>query len=375
MSSNKERQKRQAFSVKSHVEGRAVAGRGIGAVQLPDNVKFYKFSKKGSVRIDILMYRSSRPDLHPYAIDDLWYEKTYFVHRNVGTDSATVICPKATFKKPCPICEYRNSLDRNDEEDQKRIKALYPQERQLFNVIVHDDGKSSDVMVLDQSRFGFGKIIDEMVCEADEEDAHYQNYPDIEKGSTLKVNVDEMSGGGFKYFGASSIEFKQRKRDYDESILDETVDLDTVLNEISYNELKDMFFGTGKFDPTNQQSTEESQEKSKKGSKPAKQKPVDDDEDDDEPPAKSMDKKGVVDDFDEDEPPAKSKPKAKSLVDDDDDDEPPAKSKAAAKPKAKPPVDDDDDEDEPPAKSKPATKPAETKKSIPVEDWDDDDED
>ena len=347
--SNAARKKRGAFSVKSHVEGRAVAGRGVGAVQLPEGVKFYKFSKKGPVRIDILQYKTSRPELHSHSDNGLWYEMTYFIHRNVGIDNASVLCPKATLKKPCPICEYRNSLDRNDEEDKKKIKALYPQERQLFNVVVHEDGKLSDVMVLDQSRFGFGKIIDDMVLGADEEDDHYQYYPDLKDGSTLKINVDELKGGDFTYFGAASIEFKERRVSYDSSWLERTIDLDSILCEVSYEELRDMFFGVGSHDPAKQQQ---------------------DDDDDDELPAKpqksqtksssdvsksekSSPKRGVVDDFEDD---------------DDDDDEPPAK------PKKKPPIDDDEDDDEPPTKPKVPAKSAEPKKRVPVEDWDDEDD-
>lgn len=56
MASNRERQKRAVFSVKTHIESRAVAGRGTWAVQLPDGVKFFKFTKEGTVRMDIVPY-------------------------------------------------------------------------------------------------------------------------------------------------------------------------------------------------------------------------------------------------------------------------------------------------------------------------------
>ena len=379
--SNQARQKRAKLSAKPAIENRSVAGRGIWAVQLPEGVKFFKFSKKGSVRLDVIPFKISNPRFHPHSPDGTWYERTYFIHRFIGVDSTTVVCPKATLGKPCPICDYRTTLDRNDPEDLKQINALYPKERQLFNVIVYEDGGQSDIMVLDQPRSGLGKIVDGMIQEADKEDDHYQYYADLEAGSTLKVNVDELNAGTFKYFGATSVEFKERKETYDESIIDKAVDLDTVVKVISYDELKDMFHGTGDFDPANQQATTTEEEKPKKTSKAAKQtKPADDDEDDDSPPAKSMDKRGIVDNFDEDdedEPPAKPKKKAKPPVDDDEDeDEPPAKP--AAKSKAKPPADDDDeddDADEPPAKPKATAKPAESKKRVPVEDWDDDEDD
>ena len=397
MASNRERQKRASFSVKPHIESRAVAGRGTWAVQLPEKVKFFKFSKEGTVRLDVVPYRTSKRKAHPHSVDGTWYERTYFIHRTVGADAVMVVCPKSTFGKPCPICEYRASLDKNDEEEAKIIYALRPQERQLFNVIVYEDGKRSDVMVLDQPRSGLGRKIDDMVRGADEEDSHYQYYVDLENGSTLKVNVTEMLAGTFKYFGASSVEFKQRREGYDESILDKTVDLDAVLNVVPYDELSDMLHGTGNHDPGNQRATtgddddedeaEEPEEKPKKGSKaaksededdeppakPAKAKakpPADDEDDDDEPPAKPKAKSKPSADDEDDEPPAKpAKAKTKPLIDDEDeDDEPPVKAKA----KSKPPVDDEEESDEPPAKPKGATEPP---KRVPIEDWDDEEED
>ena len=361
MASNRERQKRASFSVKPHIESRAVAGRGTWAVQLPDKVKFFKFSKEGTVRLDVVPYRTSKRKAHPHSVDGTWYERTYFIHRTVGADAVMVVCPKSTFGKPCPICEYRASLDKNDEEEAKIIYALRPQERQLFNVIVYEDGKRSDVMVLDQPRSGLGRKIDDMVRGADEEDSHYQYYVDLEKGSTLKVNVTEMLAGTFKYFGASSVEFKQRREGYDESILDKTVDLDAVLNVVPYDELSDMLHGTGSHDPGNrataagdddadEEAAEEAEEKSKKGSKAA----TSEDDEDDEPPAK----------------PAKAKPKPPA-DDEDDDDEPPVKAKA----KSKPLIDDEDEDTESSVAAKESAKATEPKKRVPIEDWDDEEDD
>jgi len=56
MASNRERQKRASFSVKPHLESRTVASRGTWAVQLPDGTKFFKFTKEGIVRLDIVPY-------------------------------------------------------------------------------------------------------------------------------------------------------------------------------------------------------------------------------------------------------------------------------------------------------------------------------
>jgi stringent starvation protein B len=300
--------------------------------------------------------------------------------------------------KPCPICEYKGTLDFSDEDDLKQIKRLNTQERQLYNIVLPSetaDITKPKIYILDQSRFYFGKIIDDLILHADEDD-EYQYYVDIEKGSTLKLNIEEKKTDTFKYYGVSTVEFKRRKYRYDESIFDLTVDLDAVLQIMPYDELKDMFFETGKYaiDAKSKDSSDDDEPpaKQKTKSKP----PVEDDEDDDEtPPVKpkkkvlaeeeesvSPKKKSKVafddDEDDEDDVPS-PKQKSKAPFDDDDDDEPPVKPKAKAKPpiddddeeppvkpKKKTPVEDDDDE-EPPVKSAKATK-----RSI-VEDWDDED--
>ncbi|MDR2704334.1 MAG: hypothetical protein LBC02_01005 [Planctomycetaceae bacterium] len=393
---NAQKQQYQAFSVKEHIDNRPVAGRGVGAVQLPDGVKFFKFKEEGTIRLDIIPYRMSKPSLHPHANGEWWYERTYFVHKNVGSANATVVCPKSTLGKPCPICEYKNTLDYSDEEDLKRIKQLNPQERQLFNIALPPlssqiEGTSGvithpQIYVLDQSRYGFGSVIDDMIKNADEDDEHYQYYADLKIGSTLKLNLKKQNIG-YVFYKVDAVEIKRRKYTYDESVIDLAVDLDRVIQTMSYGELKDMFFDNGEYDVSKQSSQSKPKSKSSNDEEeaPAKTKakvnpPVDEDEDEDEEPPvkpkkkvlaeeeesvtpKKKPKPPVDEDEDEDnEPPVKTKPKSKQPVDEDEDEdnEPPAKVKS----KAKAPV--DEDEEEPPAKTK-------SKSSKLVDAWDDED--
>jgi hypothetical protein len=414
---------RKLLSAKSFVDNHSVGSRGVGAVQLPDGVMFYKFKEAGTVRLDVVPFRSSKPELHQYAVDGVWFERTYFVHKNVGPDKATVVCPKATLlevgtSKPCPICEYRNKLDWSDANDLKTIKTLFPQERQLFNVIILDKAASGEAVqklyVLDQARFGFGQLLDNLIKNADEDDKHYEYYADMECGSTLKLNIEEKHTDTFKFFGVSSIEIKTRKHNYDESVLDRTVDLDRVLQILPYGTLKDMFFGIGEYAAESGSTTdEESEMESPKSSKSVRvtedvtkksKSSVEDDDDGVEVPVKQKKKVNVPIDDEEDDVPfeTKPKPKAKPPVEDEEEEEPqPPKKKpkppvededednvpVKPKPKAKPPVDEDEEELQPPKKkfSGPSvdnedplapvmssSKSTAGKKSI-VDDWEDED--
>jgi hypothetical protein len=395
--SDQRRQERQVFSVKPSIENRPIASRGIGAVQLPDGIQFYKFKEAGTVRIDIVPYKLTKPHLHSYAVEGTWYERTYFVHKNVGIDKATVICPKGTFSKPCPICEYKSTLDYSDPEDLKKIKELNAQERQLFNIILPSESKGNEhkIYVLDQPRFGFGRLIDDMIQKADEDD-DYQYYVDLKNGLTLKLNIEEKHTDTFKFFGVSTIEFKQRKYTYDESLLDLTVDLDTVLQITPYETIKDMFFGIGDFDVSKSTATksakqDENENEKERPAKLKKKSPIDDDDEEDEKLSKPKKKSPIDDDDDEDVP--VSKPKKKPPIDDEDedDDEPLTKPKkkvlseekdVIASKKSKFPIDDDDENESPKPKKKSVVLDDEDDEDVPiskpkhrlVDDWDDDDE-
>jgi len=58
-------------------------------------------------------------------------QKTYWLHRNVGANNESVICPSSIGKK-CPICEHRAQMlkdgaDWNDDA----VKALKPSNEKL----------------------------------------------------------------------------------------------------------------------------------------------------------------------------------------------------------------------------------------------------
>jgi hypothetical protein len=320
---------RPKLSAKPHMETQLSGGSDFGVLLLPEGVQLLRL-KKGmeSIKIDVLPYRVKSENRHLHNEmpqgSDLWYEREYYVHRNVGASRASVLCPYKMTGKPCPICEYRASLDWNDPEDRKNMQALAPQRRQLYNVVKVGDGLS-EVFIFDQSWSIFGEQLANMITKADEEDEHYQYFADLEAGSTLKLNLQESSAGTFSFISIKSIEFKNRKEAYDETWLDKTVDLDGVFKPmLTYGAIKSLFFGT----PVEEETEKKIEEGSQTVGGDA-----------------SVEKSG--DDNRATTPKSKEKPESKptKAVEPDDSD---ADAVSAVKPKSKPaksPVVDWDDDD------------------------------
>jgi len=205
----------------------------------------FSIKKPGSYRIDILPYKVGKGN--PYADEGtLHYERTYWVHRGVGADEDTYVCPAKTAKKPCPICEYRAKLERDPNADEELIRALAPKERQLFNVVdlaAQDRG----VQIWDNSYHLFGKLLDSRIRNADD-DEDFARFCELEGGLTLKLTAEEKSMGKNKFCDVTSIDFKPRKDDYTEEWLDACYCLDDIVKVLDYDSLRKIFLQTADVD-------------------------------------------------------------------------------------------------------------------------------
>ena len=77
--------------------------------------------------IDILPYEAGEGN--PWAEPgNLHWERTYYVHKGIGANGDTIVCPRMTAKEErCPICEARLKLMKEgDEDNEELIKDLSP---------------------------------------------------------------------------------------------------------------------------------------------------------------------------------------------------------------------------------------------------------
>jgi len=311
-------------------------GTSYGHLMLPKGVGVFSPEPGSRVKLDFMLYEVSEakhPDRNDEAeiavVGSLWYKRPYSLHRNIGADNNTYVCPRSIGKK-CPICEAL-ALRKKKGAEKEETDPLKPSQRNLYVVIPKGVKKFEEKPhIFDISQYNFQNLLNEEL----EEDNSNGTFPELEGGKSLKVRFDSKTIGGSQAFAqASRIDFEDRDEDYDETILEEVPNLDEVLKILSYKELESKFL--------------EVDDEDEGGSL----KDVDDDED--EPPVKKKKsvKKDDEDDEEEEEAPPRKKKAVKKDEDEDEDDEPPVRKKKVVK---KDEDDVEDEDDEPVKKKKPA---------------------
>lgn len=332
-------------------------GTSYGHLILPKGVGVFSPEPGSRVKLDFMLYEVSEakhPDRNDEAeiavVGSLWYKRPYSLHRNIGADNNTYVCPRSIGKK-CPICEAL-ALRKKKGAEKEETDPLKPSQRNLYVVIPKGVKKFEEKPhIFDISQYNFQNLLNEEL----EEDNSNGIFPELEGGKTLKVRFDSKTIGGSQAFAqASRIDFEDRDEDYDEAILEDVPNLDEVLKVLSYKELESKFLEVDDEDEGGslKDVDDDEDEKPKHKKKPVKK--DNDDDDEDEPPVKKkkpVKKEEDDDDDDEEEAPPRKKKVVKKEEDEDEDDEPPVRKKKVVKKDE----DDEDEDDEPVKKKKPTT--------------------
>ena len=288
MSREDREKKRSAARRRAEQHG---AGYTTTCLRIPDGIGFYDF-KEGQHEFDILPYvvkRGKNEGGNPFAEKgELFYERTYFAWRRLGPAEKMYVALGETFNKPDPVADWKRAEVRKSNltaDEQKYLKDLKPQERQIFLVY---DRKNTEkgIQLLDVSHFAFGALLDSRVQNSLEEDGWDLFYLPDEDGMTLRVTVEEQAGAGFTFNKATAIDFKKRKEPLPPAIAKHGIDLDDMPIEMPYEKLKAIFLnlttgddeeGSSKEEEDKPQQEERKQERKqeeKKEEKPAeKEKP------------------------------------------------------------------------------------------------------
>jgi hypothetical protein len=219
------------------------AGSNYGHLRLPKGIHVYSPTPGATEKIDIIPYVVSCTNHKDLDVESeiavkgsIWYKKPYMTHRQVGADNDTVVCLQ-TFGKKCPICEYRKKRAKEG-ADKEELKAYNTSQRNLYVVIPKGvKGKPEEYHIFDMSQFLFQNLLTEEISENED----FGMFPDLEEGLTLKVRWNEEAFAGNKYAEAGRIDFIKRVESYEQEIVDEAPNLDTVLIELSYAAMQAKF--------------------------------------------------------------------------------------------------------------------------------------
>lgn len=311
-------------NMRKAAQARAEKSKGGGTtLRLPDgygDVKFFKVNKP-KVMLDIIPYVVSdkrHPDADAGAeVGTLWPSRRYYVHRGVGAEENSYICPLKTFGKPCPICEYASARARQG-GDREELKALRPKARDLYNVIDLDD-PDKKIQLFDMSGFLFGDTLTKELIDASDDE---QCFAELKGGYSLKLRFEKKSFNRNEFWAVDRIDFVERKKDYKESIIEETVPLDDILVEPDYKTLEKIFLMTeGGADEDDEEEErpakrrardEEEEEEQPKRKRPSREEEEEDEEDSKEP---------EEDEDEEEEAPKKPSKKRPAKEEDEDEEE------------------------------------------------------
>lgn len=209
--------------------------------KLSHEVEFFK-PEDGRNTINIIPFKIKNKN-HPLVkrgilnIGDMDYVMDVFVHKNVGAGGATVVCLKQTYGKPCPICEFRAKLKKEGRD--KEADAFKFSRRAIYNV--QDIKNPEKLKLFDVSHYLFEK---ELIDEASdgENGENFVDFADIENGKQINFKSVKVSKGGFEFNEYKSFSFRDREKPLNDSIINEAISLDDILNVLSYEEIEKLLF-------------------------------------------------------------------------------------------------------------------------------------
>lgn len=254
--------KRSSFrgKVSSDAKRQKSAASSYGYLQLPRDVSVFKEDPGGRAFLDIMPYEVSEKK-HPDRNDDLdiavigglWYKRPFKIHRNVGVENDSVVCPTSIGKK-CPICEYRSKRV-SEGAEKEETDTMKVSKRNLY-IVIPTKNKNYEAVphIWDISQYLFQNLLNDEL----EEDENYEVFPDVEDGLTLKIRFDSKTIGKSQPFAeASRIDFMKREDPYTEDILEDVPNLDEALKILSYSELNAKFFELDEDDEDDKEKEEE----------------------------------------------------------------------------------------------------------------------
>lgn len=239
----REKEKRRIQYVKAkEAAEKDLSGFDVTTIDLPKGMSLFSFKKEDHYRIDVLPYVVGKKN--PRADEGMiYYERRYYVHKNIGPENKWYTCPAKTFGHPCPVCEHVHELEQGG-RDKKTIDALRAKMRQLWAIVDLDDDEKKIQIHEGPYYNGLGELLSTKIAALENDDPR-NDFFHLDGGMTLKVYAKSESGGTGKFIKPVDIDMVPRRKGYDESVLDDVPCLDKLPRELSYDELHEIYYQTG----------------------------------------------------------------------------------------------------------------------------------
>lgn len=216
-------------------------------LNVPVGVELFQPQAK-SYKLDFSLYEVGKHN--PYCKDTgaLYYELTYWRHRNIGPNNDVYCCPNKMRKERCAVCEYRAGIEKQGCPDgmdrkvwwRKEVSPFNPQEMQLWLPHIRG-GDDEKVLLWDISHFCFGKLLDQLRKAAEEDDTYKTDFDDPKAGSYLNVTFADEKAEDFSFLKALSIEFVPRPKGMNPALLNHNINLELIPVIPTYEELRKAF--------------------------------------------------------------------------------------------------------------------------------------
>jgi len=213
-------------------------------------VSFWK-CKAADHLLDIIPYIAG-PDDAKNKEGEIVYFLDILIHQSVGGNENSYVCP-GSYGKRCPICEHRQLLRKEDDYDEDLVKSLNSSRRVVYNVLVYDTEKeeAKGVQVWEVAHWFMERHLTPLA--KDPLTAELLPFTDPDEGKSISF---ERKGSG--QTGTSFLAHKFVDRDYaiPDEILDTVHCLDQLIQQTSYEELYEAYWGESLEESTNEEILE-----------------------------------------------------------------------------------------------------------------------
>lgn len=208
-----------------------------------DKVKEWKCTPDTHT-IDIIPWEASiaigesvdKPGKYTYLLD-VW------VHRNIGAKNENVLCPLMNFPLSnlrCPVCEEYQKQRQLGADWDTVLEPLSYKRRTMYNIWVHDDSKSeaAGVVQWEVAHFFMETNLVEIAYTPGPEGGTF-SFADPDEGKRIVFKMEKPGNDNTRFLGHR---FVDRPEPIPDHILDQALDLSTVIITMEYNEIKEKLF-------------------------------------------------------------------------------------------------------------------------------------